>query len=104
MPKIKRVAKRAVAKVHKRVFGARKIEVAIDKASGSGLTGAEIKEVLGIIGRYKAELPPMSYKYHPPIRFLSKETLYLKPKSGGAGSLAIKLRRILGTRFKVYSL
>ncbi len=104
MAKIKRTVGRIVAKAHKRVFGSGKTEVAIGKASGVGLTGAEIKEVLGIISQHKSELPPMTYEYRPPIRFLSKETLYLKPKSGGAGSLAIKVRKILGARFKVYSL
>lgn len=102
MPSTKRTVKRAGVKIWRRILGPGKKYAMVDKVAGTGMTGTEIKDVLGVIGRHKAELPPMTYEYRPPIRFLTKEMLYLKPESGKkAGSLAIKLRKVLGARYRV---
>lgn len=88
-----------VKKKLKRIFRAR--EIAVNRKGKSGLSKAEISEVLSAIrsARRKGLLPDLTLVYNPHPDFLGKDPIYLKPKSADLKRTAVKVRAIIRTKF-----
>lgn len=96
---LKKRITRAKVKTYRKVFGRPK-DIVVTTGKG-GLTKAEIKRVLEILGQASKQglIPLLTYEYRPPTIIARREMLFLKPKVGSLGTATAKVRKLLKSRF-----
>ncbi len=72
-------------------------QVAITRKGGKELTQSEITTILHALGKARTKLPPITYEYRPPVRFISqRETLYILPEQvENADFLYLQIQTVL---------